>query len=64
MSATIAPRADQVGSLLRPAELKNAWAALFAGQLDRANMAEIEDRTIIAALASQQATGIDVYSDG
>jgi 5-methyltetrahydropteroyltriglutamate--homocysteine methyltransferase len=60
----IAPRADQVGSLLRPAELKNAWAALFAGQLERADMAEIEDRTIVAALAGQQATGIDVYTDG
>lgn len=64
MSGMTAPRADQVGSLLRPAELREAWAALFAGRLDRANMAEIEDRAIIAAIASQQATGIDVYTDG
>jgi len=64
VSGTIAPRADQVGSLLRPAELQKAWGAVFAGQLDRADMAEIEDQAIIAALAGQSATGIDVYTDG
>jgi 5-methyltetrahydropteroyltriglutamate--homocysteine methyltransferase len=61
---TIAPRADQVGSLLRPVELRNAWGAVFAGELDRAELARIEDRAIMAALAGQRATGIDVYTDG
>lgn len=64
MSATIAPRAEHVGSLLRPTEVQKAWGAVFAGQLDRADMTEIEDRAIIAALAGQSASGIDVYTDG
>jgi methionine synthase II (cobalamin-independent) len=64
MSGTFAPRADHVGSLLRPPELQQAWGAVFAGQRNRADMTEIEDRAIVAALAGQQATGIDVYTDG
>ena len=56
MGATIAPRAEHVGSLLRPAELQKAWGAVFAGQMDRADMAEIEDRAITAALAGQAAS--------
>jgi 5-methyltetrahydropteroyltriglutamate--homocysteine methyltransferase len=64
VTGIIAPRADQVGSLLRPVELQKAWGAVFAGQLDRADMVEIEDRAIIAALAGQLASGIDICTDG
>jgi 5-methyltetrahydropteroyltriglutamate--homocysteine methyltransferase len=44
--------------------LQQAWAAVFAGQMDRADMAEIENQTIIAALANQAASGVDVHTDG
>src|SRR3954469_25204539 len=57
-------RADQVGSLLRPVELLQAWDQLFAGRLEPAALAEIEDRAIIDALERQRSTGIDVYTDG
>src|SRR5215471_1032921 len=57
-------RADQVGSLLRPAELQQAWDGFFAGQLDREALAEAEDRAILEALARQRACGISVCTDG
>ena len=40
-------RADQVGSLLRPAELRRAWERFFAGELDQAGLTEIADRAIV-----------------
>jgi 5-methyltetrahydropteroyltriglutamate--homocysteine methyltransferase len=49
---------------LRPAVLQQAWAAVFAGQMDRADMVETQDQAIIAALANQAASGIDVHTDG
>jgi 5-methyltetrahydropteroyltriglutamate--homocysteine methyltransferase len=58
------PRADQIGSLLRPPELVQAWGQLFAGQLTPEALDEIEDRAILAALEGQRRTGIDVYTDG
>jgi 5-methyltetrahydropteroyltriglutamate--homocysteine methyltransferase len=57
-------RADQVGSLLRPPELVEAWGKLFAGQLDPPSLAAIEDRAIESALAGQRRAGVDVYTDG
>src|SRR5215831_18130251 len=57
-------RADQIGSLLRPSELVQAWGQLFAGQLAPERLEEIEDRAIDSALEQQQRTGIDVYTDG
>lgn len=57
-------RADQVGSLLRPPELLRAWDRLFAGQIEPAALAEIEDRAILDALDRQRRTGIDVFTDG
>jgi methionine synthase II (cobalamin-independent) len=57
-------RADQIGSLLRPIELIQAWGQLFAGQLAPERLEEIEDRAIAAALQRQQRTGIGIYTDG
>ena len=57
-------RADQVGSLLRPPELVQAWDRLFAGQLAPDRLREIEDRASEAALERQQRTGIEVLTDG
>jgi 5-methyltetrahydropteroyltriglutamate--homocysteine methyltransferase len=60
----IAPKAEHVGSLLRSAALQEAWAAVFTGQMDRAGLVEIQDQAIIAAIANQVASGIDVHTDG
>jgi 5-methyltetrahydropteroyltriglutamate--homocysteine methyltransferase len=57
-------RADQVGSLLRPPRLQEAWGRFFAGNLDRAALTEIQEECILAVLDRQRSTGIDVYTDG
>lgn len=57
-------RADHVGSLLRPDEVKEARAALAAGQINREQLSEAEDRSILSALERQKGIGLDVYSDG
>jgi 5-methyltetrahydropteroyltriglutamate--homocysteine methyltransferase len=53
-------RAEQVGSLLRPAELLEARARRIP--LDELRAAE--DRAIAAALAKQRSIGLDVLTDG
>ena len=57
-------RADHVGSLLRPAEVKEARAAFQEGRLDAAGLREIEDRAILDALERQRAAGVSVFTDG
>ncbi len=57
-------RADQVGSLTRPDDLKAARAAYRAGQLDHAALREREDRAILDALLQQQRVGMPIFSDG
>ena len=57
-------RADNIGSLLRPAELLEARAALREGRMDEPQVREIEDRSILKALEMQKAIGVDVFTDG
>ncbi|HXM56903.1 MAG TPA: cobalamin-independent methionine synthase II family protein [Candidatus Dormibacteraeota bacterium] len=57
-------RAEQVGSLLRPAPLLQARIDFFAGRLDRQGLREEEDRAILEALRRQRACGIDIVTDG
>ncbi len=57
-------RADHVGSLLRPVEVKEAMRAFQAGRLDSEELRAIEDRAILAALERQQAAGVHVFTDG
>ena len=40
-------RANHVGSLLRPIEVKEARAAYHEGRLDREQLSEVEDRAIL-----------------
>ena len=51
-------RADQVGSLLRPPELAQARRE------KRADLREIEERAIRAAVAKQEAIGLESITDG
>jgi 5-methyltetrahydropteroyltriglutamate--homocysteine methyltransferase len=66
MSARQGPpfRADHVGSLLRPAALKDARAAHAVGGLDAAALAAIEDREIARIVAKQRAVGLRGVTDG
>jgi 5-methyltetrahydropteroyltriglutamate--homocysteine methyltransferase len=57
-------RADQVGSLLRPADLLQARAAYAEGRLGLEELRKIEDRAILDALELQRRVGLDVFSDG
>ena len=57
-------RADQVGSLLRPPELRQARAAAKKGQIDRAALRDIEDRSIRDVVAKQEAVGLAAVTDG
>jgi 5-methyltetrahydropteroyltriglutamate--homocysteine methyltransferase len=57
-------RAETIGSLLRPAYLKEARKAWNAGALPTYEFKRIEDRAVDAAVALQEATGLDILTDG
>ncbi len=57
-------RADHVGSLLRPAALKEARAQFAAGKIDRAALKAIEDREIERAIKKQEEVGLQSITDG
>src|SRR5437016_1248372 len=67
-------RAEVVGSLLRPAELRRAVERFYAPghsavldeerARDRASLTELEDRAIREVVARQTECGLDVVSDG
>jgi 5-methyltetrahydropteroyltriglutamate--homocysteine methyltransferase len=57
-------RSDVVGSLLRPAYLKEARARFEAGEMSAAAFKRIEDRAVDEAVALQDAAGLDVLTDG
>jgi 5-methyltetrahydropteroyltriglutamate--homocysteine methyltransferase len=57
-------RSDVVGSLLRPAYLKEARVQFAAGKLTDAEFKRVEDRAIDEAVALQLRTGAAVLTDG
>jgi 5-methyltetrahydropteroyltriglutamate--homocysteine methyltransferase len=57
-------RAEIIGSLLRPAYLKEARRAWEAGQLSTAQFKRSEDQAVDAAIAVQEEAGLDVITDG
>lgn len=57
-------RADQVGSLLRPPELKKARQDFKNGKITAANLKAVEDREIRRAVAMQEAAGLHGITDG
>jgi len=60
----MAIRSDVVGSLLRPAYLVDARAALEAGHLSPPEFKRVEDRAVDEAVVLQERAGLDVMSDG
>jgi 5-methyltetrahydropteroyltriglutamate--homocysteine methyltransferase len=58
------PRADVVGSLLRPAYLREARTRAREGALDAGELRLLEDRAVREAIALQEAAGLDVITDG
>src|SRR5438128_1688344 len=57
-------RTDVVGSLLRPAEWKQARLALETGKLGAAEFARVELECVKRHVALQEAIGLDIVTDG
>lgn len=57
-------RADTIGSLLRPAYLKEARKAWGAKKLSTAEFKRVEDRAVDDAIAMQEAAGLEIVTDG
>src|SRR4029079_5331886 len=57
-------RADHVGSLLRPQELKNAFRDAHLRKIDGNAFREIQDRSIRDAIKLQQDAGLQSITDG
>jgi 5-methyltetrahydropteroyltriglutamate--homocysteine methyltransferase len=57
-------RADHVGSLLRPAALKDARGRHERGEIGADALAAIEDREIAAVIGKQEAVGLKSVTDG
>jgi 5-methyltetrahydropteroyltriglutamate--homocysteine methyltransferase len=57
-------RADQVGSLLRPAELAATRARFKCGEVDAAALKAAEDQAITEAVRRQEAIGLQSITDG
>jgi 5-methyltetrahydropteroyltriglutamate--homocysteine methyltransferase len=57
-------RSDTVGSLLRPAWLKEARQRHASGEITDAEFKQIEDRAVNEAVAMQTRAGLDVITDG
>jgi 5-methyltetrahydropteroyltriglutamate--homocysteine methyltransferase len=57
-------RAETVGSLLRPPELKNAFRDVAQGKIGAEAFREIQDRCIREAVAMQEEVGLRPITDG
>jgi 5-methyltetrahydropteroyltriglutamate--homocysteine methyltransferase len=57
-------RADHVGSLLRPAALKEARLKHERGEIDAAALRAVEDEAIAAVIRKQEAVGLRAVTDG
>jgi 5-methyltetrahydropteroyltriglutamate--homocysteine methyltransferase len=57
-------RADHVGSLLRPQEIKEARAKREAGEISAADLKAVEDKAIGRAVAKEASLGLKAVTDG
>ncbi len=57
-------RADEVGSLLRPAKIKEARARLEKGEITAEDLRKIEDVEIEKVVHRQSSTGLKLATDG
>jgi 5-methyltetrahydropteroyltriglutamate--homocysteine methyltransferase len=57
-------RAEVVGSLLRPDYLKRAVEGWEGGEVSDAELAELQDKAALEAIALQEECGVDVITDG
>ena len=58
------PRAETVGSLLRPDYVRDMRAGVRSGFVSQTQRREVEDRAVLEAIALQETEGLDVITDG
>jgi 5-methyltetrahydropteroyltriglutamate--homocysteine methyltransferase len=58
------PRAETVGSLLRPSYLQEARQSVREGRLSPPELRALEDKAVLEAIELQRAAGLDVVTDG
>ena len=59
-----AMRVDQVGSLLRPLRLKEAFAKYGSGEVDDQALRQVQDEAIRDVIAKQEARNLPIVTDG
>ncbi len=64
MSARVPFRADHVGSLLRPASLRDARAKAQRGELGASALRDIQQAAILEVVAKQESIGLQAITDG
>ena len=57
-------RADHVGSLLRPPDIKDARAKREQGQIASSDLKAVEDNAISRAVAKEESLGLKAVTDG
>ena len=57
-------RVDQIGSLLRPQELKNSYTRHGNGEISDDELARVQDKAVTDLIAKQDAHGISILTDG
>jgi 5-methyltetrahydropteroyltriglutamate--homocysteine methyltransferase len=57
-------RVDQVGSLLRPSTLKDAYARHGNGEIGDSELRRVQDESVNELIAKQEAHGISILTDG
>ncbi|HSF56439.1 MAG TPA: hypothetical protein VLD83_00055, partial [Candidatus Binatia bacterium] len=57
-------RIDHIGSLVRPARLKDAFAGSDRGELSREELRQAQDEAIREVIAKQEARGLPIVTDG
>lgn len=57
-------RAEHIGSLLRPRELKTAFAARSRGEIEEPKFREIQERCIVDAICLEEQAGLQTITDG
>ncbi len=57
-------RVDQVGSLLRPQALKDAYARHGNGEIGDDELTHVQDESVAQLIAKQAALGLSILTDG
>ena len=63
-SSVARSRVDQVGSLLRPQKLKDAYARHGRGEASDDELSRVQDESVRELISKQEARGLSIFTDG